>query len=197
MTTDRTRGSTLKPEAVTLDDGRQVVIREVCKEDGELEKKLFESLSPESRRDRFLGGNSKVTDKLIELLTDNDHEVHEALIAIADPDTNPKAVGVANYACDSSGRSCECAVVVADDWQHRGLGTRLMTSLTELAQEHDIDEIYSIDSAENHGIHRLAKALGFECRADPHDYTLLTYSKYLHSDYLVSKEAASKLSKHH
>ncbi|WP_250464938.1 GNAT family N-acetyltransferase [Microbulbifer litoralis] len=197
MTSDRTRDSTLKPETIALDDGRRVLVREVCKEDGELEKRLFESLSPESRRDRFLGGNSKVTDKLVELLTDNDHEIHEALIAIAAPDTEPKAVGVANYACDSSGRSCECAVVVADDWQHHGLGTRLMSRLTEMAERRGLDEIYSIDSAENHGVHRMAKSLGFACRADPHDYTLLTYSKYLHPDYLVSKEAANRVHRRH
>lgn len=197
MSAFRTDNSTLKTESWPLDDGRRVVIREVRREDGELEKTLFESLSPESRRDRFLGGNSKVTDKLIELLTDNDHNVHEALIAIADPDTDPKAVGVAHYACDASGHSCECAVVVADEWQHHGLGSRLMTHLAELAQAHGLDEMYSIDSAENQGVHRLAKSLGFECRADPHDYTLLTYSKYLHPDYLVSKAAASRVGKHH
>lgn len=197
MPSHRMVTNTLEPETITLDNGRKVVVREVCKKDGELEKKLFESLSPESRRDRFIGGNSKVTDKLIELLTDNDHDVHEALIAIADPDTDPKAVGVAHYACDPNHRSCECAAVIADDWQHHGLGTRLMTSLTELAQTRGLDEIYSIDSAENRSVHRLAKSLGFECRADPHDYTLLTYSKYLHPDYLVSKEAANRTHKRH
>ncbi|SDJ99418.1 GNAT family N-acetyltransferase [Microbulbifer yueqingensis] len=180
-----------QPENVALHDGREVQIRAVCKEDGELEKQLFEGLSPELRRDRFLGGNHKVSEKLLALLTDNDHNLHEALIAIADPDTDPRAVGVAHYACDASGHACECAVVVADDWQHVGLGRLLLQSLTEIAQGHGLDEIYSVESAENHHGERLARAMGFQAHADPHDYTLLTYTKYLHPDYLVSREAAT------
>ncbi|AOS95898.1 Acetyltransferase (GNAT) family protein [Microbulbifer aggregans] len=179
-----------EPETVTLQDGRQVQIRAVCKTDGQLEKQLFEGLSPESRRDRFLGGSHKVSEKLLSLLTENDHNTHEALIAVADVDTDPKAVGVAHYACDPGGHSCECAVVVADEWQHQGLGSVLLKRLTEIAEDHGLDEIYSIDSAENHGQEHLAKSQGFQCTADPRDYTLLTYSKYLHPNYLASKQAA-------
>ncbi|MFI2813024.1 MULTISPECIES: GNAT family N-acetyltransferase [Microbulbifer] len=186
-----------QPETVTLDDGRVVQIRAVCSTDGDLEKQLFEGLSPELRRDRFLGGSCKVSDKLLSLLTDNDHHIHEALIAIADADSDPRAVGVAHYACDASGHACECAVVVADDWQHQGLGSTLLDRLTQIASGHGLDEIYSIESAENHHGERLARAMGFQAHADPHDYTLLTYTKYLHPDYLVSKEAANTAVRRH
>lgn len=186
-----------EPETVTLDDGRSIQIRAVCQTDGQLEKQLFESLSPESRRDRFLGGSHKVSEKLLSLLTENDHDTHEALIAVTDVDSDPKAVGVAHYACDPGGHSCECAVVVADDWQHHGLGSILLQRLTDIAEHHGLDQIYSIDSAENHGGEHLAKSLGFQCKADPRDYTLLTYSKYLHPDYLVTSQAATSRAQHH
>ena len=185
-----------KPETVTLHNGRSVQIRSICKDDSGLEKELFEGLSAESRRDRFIGGSSKASQQLLDTLTANDHDVREALIAIANTDTGPHAVGVAHYACDPDGMACECAVVVSDDWQGQGLGSMLLQRLVDTAQSHGLDLIYSIDSADNHRISRLAKALGFDCKADPRDYTLLTYSKYLHPDYLVSKEAAAKRQHH-
>ncbi|WP_295803407.1 GNAT family N-acetyltransferase [uncultured Microbulbifer sp.] len=160
----------------TLRDGRQVLIRPVRSSDGELERELVDGLSADSSRMRFLGGIGQVSKQLMHILTDNDSR-HEAFIAIAEDEAgNPHAVGVANFACDPDGRACECAVVVADEWQNAGLGKYLLQDLVDAAREDGLEEIYSIESAGNNAIDHVARELGFDCHADPRDYTTVRYS---------------------
>ena len=182
MSTQDQCGMHLDSERITLRNGHSVTIRPVCRKDGELEKSLIEGLSPESRRDRFIGGSCKASEKLIELLTDNDHEQHEAFIAVDESGDKPRAVAVAHYALDEDGRACECAVVVSDDWQHQGLGRMMLQHLIDVARAHGIESMYSIESADNSKVKSFAHAIGFVCKADPRDYTLLTYTLDLARD---------------
>ncbi|WP_445365204.1 GNAT family N-acetyltransferase [Microbulbifer sp. ANSA001] len=165
-----------KIELITLGNGRRVSIRPICRSDGQLEKELIEDLSPQTRRDRFIGGSCKASQQLIELLTDNDHQVHEAFIALCSSDHAQRAVATAHYAVDPDGRACECAVVVSDDWQGLGLGRLMLKRLIHCAQEQGLERIYSIESAENKRVHSFARSMGFVCQADARDYTLLTYT---------------------
>ncbi|MBY6190224.1 GNAT family N-acetyltransferase [Microbulbifer agarilyticus] len=176
----------VEPESIwnenhyTLSDGREVLIRPVRASDGELERELIEHLSADSSRMRFLGGIGQVSRQLLQILSDNDAQ-HEAFIALTTaPDGTQQAVGVANFACDPDGSRCECAVVVADDWQRSGLGKYLLQDLVEAAKLDGLDEIYSVDSASNSAIDHLARELGFTCKSDPRDYTMVRYSLNLH-----------------
>ncbi|GAB2874087.1 N-acetyltransferase family protein [Microbulbifer echini] len=175
-------GNEHKIEQVTLDNGRRVSIRPVCRSDGQLEKALIEDLSPQTRRDRFIGGSSKASQKLIELLTDNDHQIHEAFIALCNSDHAQTAVATAHYALDADGRACECAVVVSDDWQGLGLGRLMLQRLIDCAREQGLERIYSIESADNKRVQIFARSMGFICKADPKDYTLLTYTLNLQAN---------------
>ncbi|WP_160152406.1 GNAT family N-acetyltransferase [Microbulbifer sp. ALW1] len=171
--------SPLDHSRYTLRDGRQVVIRPVQASDVDLERELIEGLSADSSRMRFLGGIGQVSKQLMRILTDNDPQ-HEAYIALyKDEAGNQHAVGVANFACDPDGRACECAVVVADDWQNAGLGKYLLQELVDAAKVDGLEEIYSIESAGNNAIDHVARELGFACKSDPRDYTMVRYSLHL------------------
>ncbi|MCO1336795.1 GNAT family N-acetyltransferase [Microbulbifer sp. OS29] len=179
MSFDSSMSNEHQIELVTLGNGRRVSIRPICHSDGQLEKEMIEQLSPETRRDRFIGGSCKASQKLLELLTDNDHHVHEAFIAICTSDHAQHAAAIAHYALDLDGRACECAVVVSDDWQGLGLGRLMLQRLIDCAREQGLERIYSIESAQNKRVDTFAKSMGFTCRADSSDYTLLTYTLYL------------------
>ena len=56
-----------------------------------------------------------------------------ALIATVNENGTEIEIGVARYAMNPDGESCEFALVVADAWQHRGIGSRLMQALMEAA----------------------------------------------------------------
>ncbi|WP_067104457.1 MULTISPECIES: GNAT family N-acetyltransferase [Microbulbifer] len=162
-----------------LRNGSTVTIRPMDRSDLELEREFINALSPESRHFRFLGGVGKPSQKMLEQLTDIDHDQREAFIAIVEDDSKEKEVGVSRYALDADGKAAECAVVVADDWQKAGLGTLLINRLIESARARGISRLYSIDSAENHKLQEVARNMGWECHTDPGDATQVIYSMQL------------------
>lgn len=153
----------------TLADGSRVLIRPIGPQDAAAERAFIESLSPKSRRNRFLGQVAHPSDELIGQLTDIDYVNDVALVAIAPQEAGHGIVGVSRYAVDSSRKSCECAVVVADAWQGKGLGTALMECLKTLAAERGLLSMRSVDLAENREMRDLASALGFHSCPDPDD----------------------------
>jgi N-acetylglutamate synthase-like GNAT family acetyltransferase len=60
-------------------------------------------------------------------------------------------------------------VAVADDWQHQGLGKKLLRRLIEHARMHGVRRLYSIDSAANDRMRKLGAELGFSESREPGD----------------------------
>jgi RimJ/RimL family protein N-acetyltransferase/nucleotide-binding universal stress UspA family protein len=140
-----------------LRDGASVLIRPIGPEDRELLQTGFERLSDRSRYMRFQAPLSALSDEQLSYLTEVDHHDHEALVAI-DPSTE-QAVGVARFVRVNDGVA-ECAIVVADDWQGRGLATELLDQLVERAQEEGIERFTAMVMAENADALRLLERLG-------------------------------------
>ncbi|MGA8717135.1 MAG: GNAT family N-acetyltransferase, partial [Solirubrobacteraceae bacterium] len=122
-----------------------MVIRPIEPADRELLRAGFERLSERSRYLRFQTPLTELGDDQLAYLTDVDHHDHEALLALADEDD---AVGVARFVRVSDGVA-ECAIVVADDWQNRGLGGQLLERLVERAREEGVDRFTALVLAEN------------------------------------------------
>lgn len=160
------------PESmVTLLDGSKVAIRALRKEDAGLERDFIRNLSPESRWMRFLGQIGEPSDSLIRKLTELDYQHDMAFIALSRDGGIEHEVGVSRYSLASDGRSCECAVTVADAWQGKGLGTILMRDLIDIARRRGIRTMFSIDANENERMQELARDLGFKRERDPDDAT--------------------------
>jgi GNAT superfamily N-acetyltransferase len=151
----------------TLNDGSDVLIRPIRRQDAAAERAFIVGLSPQSMHNRFLGQIAHPGDAFIEQLTDIDYVNDVALVAVVVDEAGEKIVGVSRYAKDLDGARCESAVVVADAWQHRGLGTALMKHLILIAQERGLQTMESIDLAENSAMRDLARELGFRVRQDP------------------------------
>lgn len=160
----------------TLSDGSEVLIRPIRRQDAAAERAFIEGLSSQSMHYRFLGQIAHADDTFIEQLTDIDYVNDVALVAVVEEGGVEKIVGVSRYAKDASGGRCESAVVVADAWQHRGLGTALMKHLILIAQERGLQTMESIDLAENAGMRDLARELGFRIRQDPDDAEQVIYT---------------------
>jgi GNAT superfamily N-acetyltransferase len=145
----------------SLGDGTQVLIRPICKDDGDMERAFIESLSPMSRENRFLG-QLKASDDVIRQLTDIDYERDMAFIALHGGAGEQTEIGVGRFCLAKDGESCECAVAVSDAWQRKGLGTLLMGHLIDVARQRGIKRMVSIDMAENLAMRHLAESLGFD-----------------------------------
>lgn len=166
----------------TLSDGSQVVIRPIDRRDADAERAFIQALSADSRRMCFLGQISCPSDELIDSFTDIDYVNDVALAAVATEDGRERIVGVSRYAVDTTGQRCECAIVVADEWQHRGLGTALMERLIEIARGRGLRRMESVDLAENAEMRDLARFLGFDRRADPNDPRQVVYTMSLEGE---------------
>ena len=71
-------------------------------------------------------------------------------------------LGVARYVRDKDNQAAEFALVVADSWQGRGIGTRLMAKLIDAARRRGVKRLYGDILATNRPMLELARKLGFE-----------------------------------
>lgn len=119
----------------------------------------FERLSDRSRYRRFLAPQGRLSARELRYFTEVDHHDHEALVAI-DPATG-EGVGVARYVrSERDPASAELAIAVVDDWQRRGVGSRLTSALVERARAEGISRFTAILLAENDDMLRLLEDLG-------------------------------------
>jgi RimJ/RimL family protein N-acetyltransferase len=141
---------------VTLPDGTRVLIRPIEPSDREALADGFAQLSPESRYLRFFAPMKELGAQELDYLTQVDHRDHEALVAQTE---GGEGVGVARYVRTAPGEA-EPAVVVADDWQQRGIGTALLDALTDRAREEGVECFRALVLARNTDAIALLERLG-------------------------------------
>jgi RimJ/RimL family protein N-acetyltransferase len=142
-----------------LRDGSAVLIRQVRSTDAPLLADGFARLSPQSRRLRFLGVKTTLSAAELRYFTEVDHQDHEAIGALSAADG--RGVGIARYVRDADDpQAAEIAVTVVDDWQGRGLGTELLSRLSDRARQADIHRFTALAAAENVAVAGLARKLG-------------------------------------
>jgi GNAT superfamily N-acetyltransferase len=144
---------------VELRDGSWAVVRPIEAGDRDAIRGAFGRLSDETRYRRFLGPVASLTEAQLDYLTDVDHRDHEALIAF-DPVTR-NGIGVARFVRDPNDPAvAEAAVVVADEWQGRGLGSILCQLLAERARDVGIERFLATLLAVNRPMIRLLESVG-------------------------------------
>jgi acetyltransferase len=99
--------------------------------------------------------------------TDIDYERELALIATGPIQGRERQIGVARYVKLSSPGDAEFAIVLSDDWQGRGLGTRLLASLLLAAKNHGVRRLVATTLSENDRMLALGRKLGFKVATDP------------------------------
>jgi RimJ/RimL family protein N-acetyltransferase len=149
--------SGVEAERTRLRDGSALLIRPISPADRDLLRAGFDHLSERSRYMRFQAPLPALSEQQLSYFTEIDHHDHEAMLAL-DPETG-SIVGVARFVRVSDGVA-ECAVVVADDWQGRGVGTLLLDRLVERAREEGVDRFTALVLAENADALRLLEHLG-------------------------------------
>ena len=146
---------------VELHDGSLVMIRPIEPDDRAALVEGFERLSPESRYRRFFGPVTQLSERDLEYLTCVDHHDHEALVAVEE--RTGDGVGVARFV-RTGPDVAEPAIVVVDDWQGRGAGSRLLDALVERAREEGIWRFEAPVLAYNVDAIHLLEALGHTTR---------------------------------
>ncbi len=176
---DQTMVDKADTEIWTLDDGEKITLRHIAHGDAIKEQKFIRKLSVQSRYLRFHGSIKELNKKELETFTNPDPLNEEALIILHKGEINEEEIGVARFIIDPNGNSCEFAIVVADEWQNRGLGAKLMKALISHAQARGIKRIHGPVLKSNPGMLQFVKGLGFEETPDPDDSSVMLVSKYL------------------
>lgn len=147
-----------------LGDGTIVTIRPIRPEDAETEQRFVKKLSEQTRYMRFFTPISELTPQMLSRFTQIDYDREMAFIAMTTEKEEAIEVGVARYIVDATGECCEFAIVIADDWQHKGLGAKLMLYLMESAKEKGVKRMEGDVLSANTAMLDLMVALGFSSK---------------------------------
>lgn len=162
-----------------LEDGTNIKIRPIRPEDASIEQSFVRELSFESKHFRFMQGLNELTEQMLVRFTQLDYNRELALIAVLEQADNVTELGVARYVTNADGESCEFALVVADKWHHKGIGTRLMTALIDAASDRGLKSMNGEILSDNRNMRRLVENLGFSVQFKPGDTSLLLAERQL------------------
>lgn len=140
-------------------DGLRVRLRLLQRGDDDLLSRFFWRLSSETVYRRFFSPIRLPNDTLLKKLVDVDHCDREALIALDDQGI----VGVARYGTGRGG-SHDVAVVVADEWQGRGLGALLIRRLAHIARLRGISSFHATMLGDNQRAQALVLGLSRQAK---------------------------------
>jgi acetyltransferase len=148
---------------VMLPDGTPTIVRPIRRNGGPQLAAELAKLSPDSRYQRFLSPKSSFSPGELDFLTNCDGVNHLALVlVVTDTDGHElRSVAVARCVRDSSDVSlAEVAVVVADEWQRRGIGKLLFKELANQAWKAGIRRWRAFFLSGNIGIRKLMEVIG-------------------------------------
>ena len=135
----------------TLRDGTPVCVRAIQPDDKTRLLAGFERLSPKSIYRRFFSAVSTLTAENLRYFTELDFVDHVGLAVTVGADANETFIAVGRFIRDKVKRDeAEVALIVADEYQHRGAATLLLDHLTTLARRLALRRFVALVQADNH-----------------------------------------------
>ena len=149
-----------------------ITVRPIRADDDTLVATFVHRLSADSRYSRFLGGGTALSPAMLARFTDLDYVRDMAYVATTFLEGEETLIGVARYMGLDDGHTAEFAVTVADDWQGRGIGSRLLRHLLEHARQAGLERLTGDVLATNQPMLHMLRSLGFRIGAHPEGATL-------------------------
>src|SRR3954469_15247948 len=145
---------------VILRDGSVLRLRSPEVDDEQPIKAFFDALSPESRYTRFHGAGR--TDTVSRDYAAADGDARVALLARL----GDRVVAVAGYDRLNEPGAAEVAFAVADDMQGRGLATRMLEQLAEVAADRGVRRFDAEVLSDNRAMLHVFASAGFDVRRE-------------------------------
>ncbi|CAN5419939.1 GNAT family N-acetyltransferase [soil metagenome] len=158
-----------------LPGGDEYSLRPIRPDDAEMLQQFVRGMSPQSRYFRFASALNELSPRMLARYTLIDYDREMALIAVkpapadAVGPVQPRMIGVSRYVINPDSISCEFSLAVSDDHAGRGVGSRLMHALVEVARDKGLIEMHGFVLSSNDTMLSLMKSLGFKSRAYPDD----------------------------
>jgi acetyltransferase len=164
-----------------LKDGTELILRPIRPEDEPLEHELIRGLSPETSQFRFFHVIKDLSHEDLVRFCNIDYDREMAFIGETREGNKRIEIAVARLVLEPNKKQGEFAIVIADKYQGRGLGTKLTNMLIEWAKEKGVEKIYAQVMTENTKMVRLAEKLGFTTKkyGDGEVYAELTLNQLI------------------
>ena len=163
----------------TLADGEKLTLRHIVPTDVAKEQAFVRGLSPESSYLRFHSTINDLSKKELKEFTEPDSLNTVAMVVVRSGETGEEEIGVARYVIGSDRANCEFAIVVADKWQKRGIGTKLMNALITHLQASGVKQITGSVIKSNSAMRKFITQMGFEETDVPDDPLTILVTKHL------------------
>jgi acetyltransferase len=141
-----------------------VLLRAIRPEDEPAEREMLSTLSRETMRTRFFSVIKDISHEWLILFCNIDYDRHMAIVAELRENGNKKMIGVARLIMNPDLTSGEVAVLVHDNYQGKGLGTKFIEVLIGIARERGLEDIRADVLTENESMLRIFRRLGFITR---------------------------------
>lgn len=161
------------PTTLELSNEQTVTLRRIRPSDAPLLVEMFHHLSDRTRRLRFHAYTGNLPKEHIWreaiAMADLDPERQMAIVAVYRDKNGDHIVGVARLVrATAEAVEAEAAVVVRDDFQRMGLGTRLLAQLLPLAQSMGIERIFGWVMTENRHMLNILKKTNLPVHRENH-----------------------------
>lgn len=143
-----------------LKDGTSVILRPIKPEDETLFQELFKSFSEETMRFRFFQIIKDMTHETLIRYCNLDYDREIAIVAELQ-EKKRKIIGVARIIIEPGKKHGEFAIVVGDQWQGQGLGSKLFDHIIEISKDMGLETIYGYVSSDNTKMIDLCTKRGF------------------------------------
>jgi len=157
-----------------LKNATPVVIRPIKPEDEILLHELYKSLSEETMRFRFFQIYREVTHDTLSRYCNLDYDREIAIVAEIQEDKK-KIIGVVLLMVEPGGKRGEFAVLVGDQWQGFGLGSKLMDYIIEIGKDMDLKTIYGYVISSNTKMMHLCSKKGFKMEPVDEEITKVNF----------------------
>ena len=143
-----------------LPDGAQILIRPIRADDKRFLEDGLRQLSDESVHRRFLSPKRSFSRAELRYLTEVDGRDHVALVAEYPGEPVRRLIAVGRFVrLAQNTDAAEVAIVVADDWQRRGVGSLFAERLAAQARRLGVKRFTATMASDNVAAHRLMDRL--------------------------------------
>ncbi len=148
-----------------LTDGTEVILRPIRPEDEPLEHEMLTTVSDETIRSRFYQSLKNISHAMHVRSCHIDYDRDMAIVAEIRTDQKKRIVGIGSLAIDANGAAGEFAIIVHDNFQGRGLASKLLDVLIGIAAERGLKEFYGFLEPTNGRMTALCEKMGMtRCR---------------------------------
>lgn len=146
----------------TLKDGLPLLMRPIKPEDEPMWHELLAICSPETISSRFRYMLRQTTHEMAARFCFLDYDRELAIVAELEHEGSKRLAGVVRLAADPDHQEAEYAVLVADPWQERGLGSVLTDYCLEIARDWKIRRLIAETAPTNTRMLAIFKRRGFD-----------------------------------